>query len=777
MVSYNFDEMEAENLAYVSTQPSILEILSKRGRTSLADNLKYNLEITNDQYAEIKKVWQKQKGFKELIKEMEERSEPFDAEPLPEQEGEGGGEIVEKANKTPAKASPKKKDSKKLKGDPKSKASEDDQEVLLPGAKRLKKTPAEELHAEVVPSDIIEVPATEEPEAVLREEAPAAPAFQVTGNASSAFAGIGTILNKQPEVYSFLVFNETPRNVTLTEALGIELGGKLQPFSATALALQAHNCVAQGDSPIQAITLSTLSLLGLLHKGHKGNVKSVKPTTAADYKVKVTKCLSTLGLTTLADLQKVAMAVLMNLLSTIGKSQIMTTKSFNFTCKQLGVDTSFSADLRSSGQKIDAYVKACSQGQLFGILVGVLNGDPGYTMPERFGNEQIPARSGSALPAMTGLSAELFARLRAPGELGPLSRETAKLQAYLPAVKECIEHSYLPANKSAFNTVLYLVEALEGATSKMLDWAPISGGEVEHNVNPYERMECNKVNVKAALEAFRQPIAVGAHFNCDLLRCHQHRLELLRISRRENQQTHSVQQAERVDHCKLFQEWLVEDAWVLVPFQANKWGDSTWGRSIMTLLWQWLQQCKWPKVQPPEDTFGVTWVEPATSFFLYSGMFLPVKRDVTKDTTCLVPLFTLTDLTTYSVKYSELVRTFVTVFQQLADLTDVQTWPKHARGLVRSTYVLGGRTQPSGIKVRPSFFRQSDVVTLLQRQYLLKTKSQSFDECPPIQPGPPMVDPQQLKMEISGSWNARTLQFRRGAAYIRKWRENPQQGL
>ena len=261
-----------------------------------------------------------------------------------------------------------------------------------------------------------------------------------------------------------------------------------------------------------------------------------------------------------------------------------------------------------------------------------------------------------------------------------------------------------------------------------------------------------------------------------LLRCHQHRLEFLRISRRENQQTHSVQQAERVDHCKLFQEWLVEDAWVLVPFQANKWGDSTWGRSIMNLLWQWLQQCKWPKVQSPEDTFGVTWVELATSFFLYSGMFLPVKRDVTKDTTCLVPLFTLTDLTTYSVKYSELVRTFVTVFQQLADLTDVQTWPKHVRGLVRSTYVLGGRTQPSGIKVRPSFFRQADVVTLLQ-QYLLKTKSQSFDECPPIQLGPPMVDPQQLKMEISGSWNARTLQFRRGAAYIRKWRENPHQGL
>lgn len=327
LVSYNFDEMEAENLAYVSTQPSILETLSKRGKASLVDNLKYNLEITNDQYAGIKKVWLKQKGYKELIKEMEERSEPFDEEPLPEQEDEPDEEIAEKDSKTPAKASPKKKDSKKLRGDSKSKAFDDDKETPLPGAKRLKKTPAAALHAEVAPSGVIEVPATEEPEVAIKEEAPAAPAFQVTGNASSSFAGIGTILHKQPEVYSFLVINEIPRNVTLTEALETELGGKLQPFSATALALQAHNCVAQGDSPIQAITLSTLSLLGLLHKG---NVRSVKPTTAADYKDKVTKCLSTLGLTTLVDLQKVAMAVLMNLLYTLGKSQIMTTKSFNF---------------------------------------------------------------------------------------------------------------------------------------------------------------------------------------------------------------------------------------------------------------------------------------------------------------------------------------------------------------------------------------------------------------------------------------------------------------
>lgn len=196
----------------------------------------------------------------------------------------------------------------------------------------------------------------------------------------------------------------------------------------------------------------------------------------------------------------------------------------------------------------------------------------------------------------------------------------------------------------------------------------------------------------------------------------------------------------------------------------------------MQALYRWVQLCKWPKVQSPEDTFGVTWVELATSFFLYSGMFLPIKRDIDNGTTCLVPVFTLTDMVTYSVKYSEMVRTFVTVFQQLVDLTDEQVWPSHTRGLVRSTYVLGGRTQPAGIKARPSFYRQSDVVTLLQ-QYLLKTKSLSFDECPQLQLGPAIIPAQQLKLEIAGPWNIRTLQFRRGATFIRKWRASPQQGL
>ena len=85
--------------------------------------------------------------------------------------------------------------------------------------------------------------------------------------------------------------------------------------------------------------------------------------------------------------------------------------------------------------------------------------------------------------------------------------------------------------------------------------------------------------------------------------------DLLRISKQEDQQTHSVQQAELVDHldlCTLFLEWLAPDVWDLQPSRATKWEDSTWGRSIMRSLYQWLQHCKWPKVQSLEDTYGAT---------------------------------------------------------------------------------------------------------------------------------------------------------------------------
>ena len=233
---------------------------------------------------------------------------------------------------------------------------------------------------------------------------------------------------------------------------------------------------------------------------------------------------------------------------------------------------------------------------------------------------------------------------------------------------------------------------------------------------------------------------------------------------------------ERTDYCKLFQEWTVTDGWTLPPYQACKWECSTWGRSIMQVMYQWLRHCCWPKVQVPEDTFGVSWVELATSFFIYSGIFLPIKRSLGDGKEGLIPIMSTTDLETFSVKYSEMVRTFITVFQQLTDLTDTLTWPQHPRGLVRSLYVLGGRTQPAGVKFRCAFYKQSVVVPLLQ-QYLVKTRSLSFDETPELPLEAACITASQLRSELAGGWKQRQQRFHHAASYIRHWRTQTQQRL
>ena len=131
----------------------------------------------------------------------------------------------------------------------------------------------------------------------------------------------------------------------------------------------------------------------------------------------------------------------------------------------------------------------------------------------------VPDRDGVGLPKLSGISAELFARLRGPGESGPLSRECAKLQAYLPAISECLEKRLLPDNKPAYDTVLFLVDVMCDDSAPLQDWAPVHKSTIDHNVDPFGKIGYSRSHVKASLESFRQAIAAGAHFGCQ--RCNE----------------------------------------------------------------------------------------------------------------------------------------------------------------------------------------------------------------------------------------------------------------
>ena len=195
----------------------------------------------------------------------------------------------------------------------------------------------------------------------------------------------------------------------------------------------------------------------------------------------------------------------------------------------------------------------------------------------------------------------------------------------------------------------------------------------------------------------------------------------------------------------------------------------------MEQLHKWSLKCIWPDGDVVGDTYGVTSIELALSFCLYINSYLPVKRVKADGTEGLVPVMNDSDLEIYAVKFSEQVRTFIALFGQLEDLTDKPVWPGYTRGLVRSLYLLGGTTQPAGIRVRPQFFQQQQVVTLM-KSYLQQQNGCAFIQFPQLNFDGPLISRQTLVLELAGTYRQGSLRYNRATKDVRRSRKDPMVG-
>ena len=118
-------------------------------------------------------------------------------------------------------------------------------------------------------------------------------------------------------------------------------------------------------------------------------------------------------------------------------------------------------EIRAGGEYLDKFVKAASQGSLYSLLIGIMKGQKAFSPPSRLLNEKVPLRIGTGVPEMRSLSAELVARLKSAAMTGPLSRDTAKLQAYSPALKECLDSYLFPDNQEWVKTPSYAKQQAE----------------------------------------------------------------------------------------------------------------------------------------------------------------------------------------------------------------------------------------------------------------------------------------------------------------------------
>lgn len=60
-------------------------------------------------------------------------------------------------------------------------------------------------------------------------------------------------------------------------------------------------------------------------------------------------------------------------------------------------------------------------------------------------------------------------------------------------------------------------------------------------------------------------------------------------------------------------------------FHLTVFWSCTWGANYARLVWEYFLQLKWPQKKSSKDP-GITWVELAISFILWSGWPLPVEK-------------------------------------------------------------------------------------------------------------------------------------------------------
>lgn len=255
------------------------------------------------------------------------------------------------------------------------------------------------------------------------------------------------------------------------------------------------------------------------------------------------------------------------------------------------------------------------------------------------------------------------------------------------------------------------------------------------------------------------------HYFHFLLAVGQRRMELDRQQHVETHLTEACSTTQRQDNLVLFQTWMVETSWVPPPPRATLFSDGTWGRSLTQAVFDWATLIQWPDNGTP-DRFGVTWMELTVSFLLHIGRWLPVKRQHGGDERLVV----LTHDNMAATLFSEQIKTFCQLFSQTEDLCQSAIWPRYERGLVRSVYVLGAKTQPAGVKCRPCFPYQSEVCQILQG-YFKGLTGVAYRDLPTVVFERSLIADIDLKREISGTWKTRSAKFHRAACEIRRCRK------
>eukprot|EP00438_Fugacium_kawagutii_P025028 Skav213314 [mRNA] locus=scaffold1383:152342:153556:+ [translate_table: standard] len=164
----------------------------------------------------------------------------------------------------------------------------------------------------------------------------------------------------------------------------------------------------------------------------------------------------------------------------------------------------------------------------------------------------------------------------------------------------------------------------------------------------------------------------------------------------------------------LLANWQVSEVWEMPGIQVDFTSRSVMGPKLSRLFVQWAQQVKWPAehLLVPDDP-GVTYVELAMSFMLFSKSYLPVRRYRADGSAFLWLASGVTEASENGVCISELGWTMSYWLHQLAQLTFPGYLPGIEAGNCRSLYRLGARNHSKGLVRRPELPFQRELIAQL----------------------------------------------------------------
>eukprot|EP00438_Fugacium_kawagutii_P004082 Skav227090 [mRNA] locus=scaffold1387:384206:384811:- [translate_table: standard] len=133
---------------------------------------------------------------------------------------------------------------------------------------------------------------------------------------------------------------------------------------------------------------------------------------------------------------------------------------------------------------------------------------------------------------------------------------------------------------------------------------------------------------------------------------------------------------------------------------------------------EWLLDCSWPGSEhstPGPTPLGISWVEICLAVVLHLGMWLPVLRKHADGSTYVVQATSHQHALQLGTCIGEQCWIVSQLFTHLQALIPEILMPTVRRGKVQSLTVFGFNLRLGGLSLRPSFAKQGEVITILQR--------------------------------------------------------------